>query len=419
MYRFGDGSPFPFEENFIDILEHAVEACAAMFGAAAELDAARAKARDARRDCDEEGRRLITLEKSVETALFPSRPSAGKDASVTQQTAQRLLGQVKAAIGASKAQLERLATSAASEPRPDRAAELVQAAAGRFFDRSALPGTSWTWRWQADVERASAEATSRVGRFGATYDLALDPAWRAPVRVGALAADIQVVAPRVRLFGKPALARVRLDKCVLVRVAYDGDSLSMVIRKKAKRSPGWRIVLPEGGAPLCTALDAGGNPLGHEVELSGDQDDLARLIDAVVTGMDAMREQRTAREVTLGDSPLLSVPDPTHAPRALLDAIAPTIRQIRAKSRVTGELTLKRDVGDGRREEVFVPRAAIAARFSRLPAEHRRYFEDAGLAREDTVEVSDADLDTPPTEPMVPASGPGAPTMRLPPRAVA
>src|SRR5262245_2585288 len=118
MYRYGDGSPFPFEENFIDIMDAAVDACAAMFSAAAELDGLRAKARESKRECDEEGRRLATLEKAIESAVFTSRPSNAKEASVTQQTAQRLLTAVKSAINGSRLTLEQQAATAAAAPRP-------------------------------------------------------------------------------------------------------------------------------------------------------------------------------------------------------------------------------------------------------------------------------------------------------------
>ena len=426
MYRFGDGTPFPFEENFIDIMAAAVEACSSMFTSAADLEALRAKAREAKKESDEEGRRLTALEKSIETAVFPSRPSAAKEATVTQQTAQRLLANVKTAISASRVTLEKQAAAAAAEPRPDRSAQQVQAAAARFFERTQLPGTIWTWRWHAGDGSAAAEATCKSGRFGATFDLELEPAWRAPVRCGALAAAVQALLPRKRTFGKPAPARMVLDKLVLVRAQLDGNGHALLVRESAQRSNGWRIMIPERGIPSCTPLAADGKALGPEVEIEGDHAGLVRLVEAIDLAMDSMRERRTAREVTLADAPLTTIADPTTAPRALLEQLTPTIRQIRARSRVPGEMCLKRDISDGRREEVFLPRAAIAAKFARLPPEYRHWFENAGLAREDTVEVSDAeisgaDLDTPATEPMVPPAGPGAPTMRLPPlpRAVA
>ena len=51
---------------------------------------------------------------------------------------------------------------------------------------------------------------------------------------------------------------------------------------------------------------------------------------------------------------------------------------------MSGELVLKRDIGDGRREELFVPRATLAQKFSRLPPEYRRPFEHMGISAEET-----------------------------------
>ena len=51
---------------------------------------------------------------------------------------------------------------------------------------------------------------------------------------------------------------------------------------------------------------------------------------------------------------------------------------------MSGELVLKRDVGDGRREELFVPRSELAAQFVRLPPEYRKPFEDMGITSEET-----------------------------------
>ena len=82
MYRYGDGTPFPFEDNFIDIVGAAVDACAAMFGAAAQLEGLRQKAQQAKREADAEGAKLASLERSIEGAVALSQPSQGKDATL-------------------------------------------------------------------------------------------------------------------------------------------------------------------------------------------------------------------------------------------------------------------------------------------------------------------------------------------------
>jgi hypothetical protein len=70
---------------------------------------------------------------------------------------------------------------------------------------------------------------------------------------------------------------------------------------------------------------------------------------------------------------------------------------------MSGELILKRDIGDGRREELFVPRATLTAQFARLPNEYRRPFEDMGITNEET---------SPAIQIAPPRSGPPAPPPR-------
>ena len=78
------------------------------------------------------------------------------------------------------------------------------------------------------------------------------------------------------------------------------------------------------------------------------------------------------------------LPDPRTVPMELLAQLTPLARSIRDKSRMAGELVLKRDIGDGRREELFVPRSTLAQQFARLPYEYRKPFEDMGINAEDT-----------------------------------
>ena len=72
-------------------------------------------------------------------------------------------------------------------------------------------------------------------------------------------------------------------------------------------------------------------------------------------------------------------------PLELLAQLTPLVAlDPRARAAMSGELVLKRDIGDGRREELFVPRATLAQQFARLPFEYRRPFEDMGISGEET-----------------------------------
>jgi hypothetical protein len=66
MYRYGDGTQFPLEENFIDTLTAAVEACAGAYTPIADLDDRKERAREGKRQADKELARLVELETAME-----------------------------------------------------------------------------------------------------------------------------------------------------------------------------------------------------------------------------------------------------------------------------------------------------------------------------------------------------------------
>ncbi len=382
MYRYGDGTPFPFEENFIDIVGAAVEACAAMFGAAAQLEALRTRARDAKRDVDQEGAKLTALERSIEGAVALSQPSVAKDASLVQQTALRALEGARHAISLSRAALEKRAAAAAAEPRVDRAMQAAFAAAAAFFDHHQLPRTAWRWSWKAE---RGAEAQAFAARFTVAFDLT-DPPWSGPARLAALVPGLVVRLPHKRLLGKPAPTRIQLDRGALLEAEREGDELVLTVREHAQRaSTGWRLSFdrPAATTVTCVLLDERGQTTGVETEIAGeDAAQLSRLALAVIEAMEPALARRRTREVVIGKTQLRALPDPAEPGRALLDLLAPTIRTMVQKSRVPGEISLKRDIADGKREELFVSRSLLASRYASLPPAYRTLFDAAGLGRD-------------------------------------
>ncbi|MBK7198864.1 MAG: hypothetical protein IPH80_41000 [Myxococcales bacterium] len=382
MYRYGDGTPFPFDDNVIDLLPAVIDACAAMFGAAAHLDGLRAKAKDARRDADAEGAELAGLAQALEAAVAPLRPALGKDASAVQEAAQRALDGARQALAGARAGLERKVAQAAAEPRLDRALAVSFTAAAALFAKRALPRTAWSWAWKAS---GGSDATATSARFGMAFDLT-EPPWPGPVRLATLAPTAALRLPRRKLIGKPALARIALDRAALLEARKDGAQVTLVLREHAhKPSPGWRLISPRADAPEVTAvlLDERGGASRHEELLSGDD---AAAVGALVAAVDAAMTvalaHRKTREVTLGGTELRALTDPAEPGRALLELLAPTIRGISERSRVPGELSLKRDLGQGRREELFVARAALIEKYAALPPPYRALFDAAGLGRD-------------------------------------
>jgi len=105
VYRYGDGTPFPLEENFIETVTVAVEACTNAFMPLTELDERRNRAKAARIEADGELGRLAELEKTISNALAPYMVPEKKSAQA-QQVAQKTLIAAKQQITASKQQIE-------------------------------------------------------------------------------------------------------------------------------------------------------------------------------------------------------------------------------------------------------------------------------------------------------------------------
>ncbi|HUQ01231.1 MAG TPA: hypothetical protein VM261_01995 [Kofleriaceae bacterium] len=382
MYRYGDGTPFPFEENFIDIVGAAVDACAGMFTAAAQLEALRAKAREAKREADAEGAKLAALERSIEGAVALSSPSVAKDSTLVQQTALRALEGARHAITTARGALEKRTAAASAEPRIDRAMQTAFGAAASFFDTHHLPRTAWSWSWKANV---GATASAFAAKFTVSFDLP-DVPWNGPAKLSGLVPGMVVRLPHKRLIGKPSLQKIHVDKGALMEVERDGDEITMVIRESAnKKSAGWGIHLDSLAATAATVtlLDDDGSLSGVEMVLGGEEGlALARLASAIVDEMEPSLSRRRTREVTIGKTSFRSMTDPAEPAKALLDLLAPTIKTMCQKSRVPGEISLKRDIADGKREELFVSRAMLASKYASLPPEYRSMFDGAGLGRD-------------------------------------
>src|ERR1700742_339035 len=127
MYRYGDGTPFPLEENFIETLTSAVEACTNAFMPLTELDERRNRAKAARIEADGEINRLADLEKTLGSALAPYMVPEKKSAQA-QQVAQKTLIAAKQTIQAAKQQVE------------SRVSALEAQAAAATSSEAVLPG---------------------------------------------------------------------------------------------------------------------------------------------------------------------------------------------------------------------------------------------------------------------------------------
>ena len=383
MYRYGDGTPFPLEENFIETLTSAVEACTNAFMPLTELDGRRERARAGRLEADRELGRLAELEKTLNGALAPYNVPDRKGAQ-TQTVASKILTTAKEAIRLARTQVEGRVQALEAEAGAGTASDAVLHALRPFFDHHQLPNAKWTMSWDVRGPDVRAEAVMTAGRLTATYILQVD-AHRNPIRVGDLAEGVVVHMMKKGLLGKAKPAPVDLSRYVMVAYEKTGSETIVTLKEKPDRaSQGLRFLVSDNGASWQSMAPSGeaetdANPLDFE-----DVDGIRRLGEGASRMLKDIVTHRTLTDLTLGGQALARLPEPRVAPMEVLQQLTPLSRTIRERSRVSGELVLKRDVGGGRREELFVPRAQLAHQFAKLPMEYRKPFEDMGVSSEDT-----------------------------------
>ncbi|HEU0036950.1 MAG TPA: hypothetical protein VFQ53_40345 [Kofleriaceae bacterium] len=402
MYRYGDGTPFPLDENFIETLTAAVAACTNAFDPISELDQLRERAKEARREADRELGRLEDLERSLTSALSPYIPADVKKPSTTHAVAQKIAAQAKQAISESKKQVESRVTAAEAQASPRSIADEVLKALAPFFDEHQLPKSTWIMAWDVRGAEPSADAVCSAGRLSAAFTLRPDP-YRGPIRVEQICDGVIVHMMRKGVFGKAKPAPIDLGKYVMVAFERSVGEQIVTLRENVnKTSSGLRFAVSDNGATWQT-LGATGDADTDPIPL--DLDDVApvrRLVERANAALKDLIQRRTLVDLTIGGKPILDLDEPRLVPLELLSQLSPLARTIRERSRVSGELILKRDIGDGRREELYVPRSTLAQEFARLPHEYRRPFEEMGITAEATQPA--IVLPRPPAPPPVPKS---------------
>jgi len=384
MYRYGDGTPFPLDENFIETLTTAVETCTNAFVPLSELDARREKAKDVRREADKELGRLGDLEATVIGSLVPFTPNDAKKPSLTQQVSQKISAGVKTAVTEARRQVEGRVAATEALAAPKTATDAVLKALQPFFEEQQLPNTKWIMSWDVRGAEPSANAVATAGRISARFLLMPDP-YRSPIRVDQLSEGVIVHMMKRGVFGKAKPAPIDLGKYVVV--AFERNTHEAVVTLKEnpnKSAQGLRFAVNDAGATwvsITAAGDADGepNPLDND-----DVPPVRQLAERANATLKDLINRRTLVDISLGNTGLPDLEEPRIVPLELLAQLTPLARTIRERSRATGELVLKRDIGDGRREELFVPRATLAGQFARLPTEYRRPFEDMGITNEET-----------------------------------
>jgi hypothetical protein len=391
-YRYGDATPFPLDDNFIETLVASVDACVALFHVDSAAEERRERMAAVDKETDDELKRLAVLERAVEAAVAPMRPSDSRAAPLYQQTARRIAEGSASAVKSARVALAKRRDALIKSLHNEELATRVRDAVADLLQAHQLPRSQWTILWaagQATVARAIAPCG-----ITASFELAVPggSVWLAPVPVSTFTPGLVLSVPGAKsLLRKAGDRREELHRFVITGVEIAPDREVFTVRARAKKaSPGYRITMraPEQSGPIVQPIDETGKVSGQALAPSGNAATvLAKLWTSIETAMyQILGTRRRMVNAQLAEVDVASVLDPGAIAEAILGSVAPLVREMRLRSGVPGELVLKRDLGDGRREELFVPRAAIEKKFETLTYAQRSCFEAIGLGSETTRE---------------------------------
>lgn len=397
QYRYGDATPFPIEDNFIETIVAAVDACVALFEADVAAEERRRKAKSVRDLAAAELRRIEILEHALEAALAPLVPE-GKPTRTAEATATRIAGTARREVQKAKGAVARRREIAVRAAMGDAISARVEDAVAELLAEHQLPKTRWSTCWNGGTQdgaaRMNAECRAAAGisaRFA--VDIPNSNRWSGPVRAGDLETGLVLhTQGKPRLFrSKRRIVKTSLDKYFITEVEITHQRAAFVLRRKLKKpSAGYRIVMraEDVSTPRLQPIDAKGDKRGNPLSLSGESalalSQLWKHIEGAMFRLVRHRGEMTSAR--LRETPVAKLDEPAEIAEAILQSLAPLVREMRLRSRVPGELVLKRDLGDGRREELFVPRRQLEQAYAILPPHHRACFAAVGLGGEATRE---------------------------------
>jgi hypothetical protein len=393
-HLYGDSTLFPYDVDYIDLSRHAVDCAVQLFSAQHAIGSALERAEQQDRVRIDEQARLMSMSEAVEKALMPFLRA---EAEQTTLMATRILDCSKNAANEELAAGDRRANDVTMHAKHvvQSAGESARRAVESFLTRYDLPETEVALTLTCAGEHGHTGQVNVRTPFGisAGFSLRIPPehAWARPRRVADLVAGLEAHLPQPSgwLSRRVEMTPVKLDRLYFSSLKVAGTQLELSLRKSPSSGAGYRIVVDlrgERGVLLAPFDENGADHAATDTEppLSLEGEDGARMLELARRVLESIQGLIYLRgsmlELALDDLPPSELEWPEIVAERLLGHLAPVVTEISRRSGAPGELVLRRDVGDGRREEMYVTKAELWQKLLVLPPERRAPFAALGLS---------------------------------------
>ncbi len=407
-HLYGDSTSFPYDVDYIELSRHAVDCAVQLFSAQHAISAALDRAQAVSHAQSTEATRLAAMTTTVADALAVF--STGD----AERVATRIMECVQSAANEELVAIERQGVEEVAHTRNiiGRSGESAHRALEAFLMRQDLPGTELSLSWSSLGEQGYTGHIAVRAPFGinAVFSLGIPPEhpWARPRRLAELAPGLEVHFPQQSgwLSKRVEMAPVKLDRLFLSAVQLDAVTAEFRLRKGAGSGAGYRVLVDLHGDHQVVLQPLGEDGLPDaEPPLALDGEDSAQMFRLCSRVVDSIQDlsglRRGMESVDLDGQPLNELEWPATVAERIILQLAPVITEISRRSGAPGELVLRRDVGGGRREEMYVTKAELFEKLLVLPPMRRAAFDVLGLSEPVQAVVPPASASPPPRSGLV------------------
>ncbi len=380
-YLFGDSTASPFASNVLELLRDAIDFSVFMLQADDQVALDQARVAEATRQGDGDLAHLGGFFGQIIGCIDgadKSRPDSPTARCATQLRAA-LLQSHGAWEGGVRAELE----AAIGHIRAEEAA--LRADCGRALAALLLvhdfPGAAVSKRVSLGTGgyQATLHAQSTFG-LGWTIALLVPESWSGPARVERLVPALEIRAPQTSgwLMKEVTVRPQKLGRHVVTQLACDGETTTFSLRAEPDLETGFDVTSSAAGVSAVRvgpADDASASTFELQPDDAKALRDLAEKLDAWVSAL----PRQALLSASFDGVDFLTLPVFGPLVVRLVAMLAPIVKEIGHRSPTPNELVIRRLLADDRREELFVGKATLRAKFAELAEGKRSLFAPLGL----------------------------------------
>lgn len=386
-FLYGDSTSSPLATDYVDLLRKAIDCCVALLQAEQRMGVGIARRRHLESRAEQDVLRLRELESTVTRSVGLVVEGATPDAPVAR-CSDVILRAVSSAVGASEgdvqaglnAEIQRIEEAATKER-----GRCVKALEQLLLSHD-LPNSERELRVDQKKDGGYTARLHATTPYGVVTALDLEiPAgtrFAQTVRVGDLAEGLEIQVPKAGgwLRKENRLATERLGRLIVTSCRATARGYQVSLRGEGI-DEGYDFSCVPRSARVHATRVAPDLPSPVDFDLNDtDAKAVAAFIEKLAAAALELAPHRKTLALAQLDGEALELQRlPSLLVQRLVEVMAPTVREIAARSGSEQELIIRRLLGDGRREERFVRRSELLEKLEPLPAAARALFTPLAL----------------------------------------